>query len=606
MVRITRGFAKRYVGTFAAIGLLATVMWLDLTWRDLKHRKDSEVIKLASGQDTLAHQIILSAHRLASANNPATRAEARSRLLEAADGIEETENALLDGEERLGLPSELAEFSARILREGSDPIDGQIRRFVAAARSLAARADAALSEDDLDLAYVVGFGAANLVESLDVMTARLQRREEGANRYEEAQRTVAWLLIMALLLSTALLVFRPMEQRIRSTIRELQAAKESSAASEARYRSLYNRTPAMLCSIDDAGRIVSVSDYWLEFSGYRADEVVGRQWSDFLTQGSRGAMEVAHPRSLRSGICSGVDYRFIKKDGRTVDVLLSAVAEHDEGDHTAGALVVLVDVTSHKRAERVLRRRTEATRLLRAIACAANEATTVEDALEAAIRHIVEFQKWPVGHAFLVAHEPTRLVSTGFWHLADSERFRPFRELTESMTWEPGVGLPGRVLADGRPAWTVDITEDPDCARKGPLGLKGGFAFPIRVADETIAVLEFFSAEAADADDELLEMVANIGVTLGRTVERWRAQEMLRKERNFISAVLDTAAALVFVLDRNGRIVQFNKACETLTGYHSIEVLDRPIWDFLIAPEQVDSVRELFAGFASRAALERT
>ena len=41
----------------------------------------------------------------------------------------------------------------------------------------------------------------------------------------------------------------------------------------------------------------------------------------------------------------------------------------------------------------------------------------------------------------------------------------------------------------------------------------------------------------------------------------------LRKERDFISAVLSTAGALVVVLDRQGRIVRFNRACEKLTGY---------------------------------------
>jgi len=49
--------------------------------------------------------------------------------------------------------------------------------------------------------------------------------------------------------------------------------------------------------------------------------------------------------------------------------------------------------------------------------------------------------------------------------------------------------------------------------------------------------------------------------------ERVHAQEAVRKERDFSTAVLDTAGALVVVLDREGRITRFNRACEAMTGY---------------------------------------
>lgn len=84
-----------------------------------------------------------------------------------------------------------------------------------------------------------------------------------------------------------------------------------------------------------------------------------------------------------------------------------------------------------------------------------------------------------------------------------------------------------------------------------------------------------------------------IGTMLDIT-ERLRAEEALQAERNFVSAILDTAGALVVVLDREGRIVRFNRACERVTGYSADEVMGRAIWDFLILPEEVDEVRATF------------
>jgi PAS domain S-box-containing protein len=73
------------------------------------------------------------------------------------------------------------------------------------------------------------------------------------------------------------------------------------------------------------------------------------------------------------------------------------------------------------------------------------------------------------------------------------------------------------------------------------------------------------------------------------------AEEALRKERDFTSAVLSTAGALVVVLDRNGRIVRFNKACERATGYSFDEVKGRHFWNLLLIPEEVDDVKAVFA-----------
>ena len=63
--------------------------------------------------------------------------------------------------------------------------------------------------------------------------------------------------------------------------------------------------------------------------------------------------------------------------------------------------------------------------------------------------------------------------------------------------------------------------------------------------------------------------------------ERRQANEELKKERDFTSAVLDIVGAQVVVLDREGRIVRFNRACESLTGYSFQEVRGKHMWEIL-------------------------
>lgn len=76
--------------------------------------------------------------------------------------------------------------------------------------------------------------------------------------------------------------------------------------------------------------------------------------------------------------------------------------------------------------------------------------------------------------------------------------------------------------------------------------------------------------------------------------KRRRAEDELRRERNFVNAVLDTAGALVVVLDLEGRIIRFNRACEEITGYAFKEVVNKKFWGIFLLPEEVDMVMERF------------
>ncbi|MGF1482099.1 MAG: PAS domain S-box protein [Cyanophyceae cyanobacterium] len=126
--------------------------------------------------------------------------------------------------------------------------------------------------------------------------------------------------------------------------------------SETRYHDLYNKIPAMLHSINRHGRLISVSDYWLETLGYTRSEVIGRYSVEFLTAASRRyAEEEALPQFFQTGICRDISYQMVKKDGEVIDVLLSAVAERDQSGQIVRTLAVAVDITERKRWEEYFR-----------------------------------------------------------------------------------------------------------------------------------------------------------------------------------------------------------------------------------------------------------
>ena len=90
-----------------------------------------------------------------------------------------------------------------------------------------------------------------------------------------------------------------------------------------------------------------------------------------------------------------------------------------------------------------------------------------------------------------------------------------------------------------------------------------------------------------------LSMVAN---RLAAEVERKWADDRLREERNFTTAVLNNAGPLIMVMDSQGRIVQFNKTCERLTGLSHKEVIGSHVWEIGMGDDNGgrDYLKELF------------
>ena len=104
-------------------------------------------------------------------------------------------------------------------------------------------------------------------------------------------------------------------------------------------------------------------------------------------------------------------------------------------------------------------------------------------------------------------------------------------------------------------------------------------------------------AMAAGASDYLVKGqidAPSLERTIRYAIDQKNSESQLRQQTQFVSAVLDTAGALVVVLDRIGRIVRFNRACEEMTGYAASEVTNHFLWDKVLSPAEGGRVRTLF------------
>jgi PAS domain S-box-containing protein len=123
-----------------------------------------------------------------------------------------------------------------------------------------------------------------------------------------------------------------------------------------KYRELYRSTPAMLHTVDGDGNIVTATDHWLQKMGYRREEVVGRPIMDFFTEAERKRFAEGHLQELLDqGDFNNEPRQVLTRDGKVLDLVVSAIGHRDANGKVDRMLVASKDITDRLRAERELR-----------------------------------------------------------------------------------------------------------------------------------------------------------------------------------------------------------------------------------------------------------
>ena len=145
-----------------------------------------------------------------------------------------------------------------------------------------------------------------------------------------------------------LFTFMDLEPR-REAERELQEARSQTQAD---FEALYTETPVALHALDAEGRIITVSNRWLELLQFEREEVVGRPITDFMTSAAKAIYRgdrASIPASAR--VTNDIEYQFVKKSGSVVDLVVSTRTGQDRQGTLVRTTAVLTDVTDRKHSE---------------------------------------------------------------------------------------------------------------------------------------------------------------------------------------------------------------------------------------------------------------
>jgi PAS domain S-box-containing protein len=408
--------------------------------------------------------------------------------------------------------------------------------------------------DTIELRKTKGFEAAMAVVTADLGTRLMdQMRARIAEMEQEEQDLLAKvqakmvmhnrITISAFVLASFLagLGLIAALYRLPKELREQQLAEE-------RFRSMVEAAQTGMVMVDQTGSMVMVNKLVEQQFGYLREELLGQKIEMLVPEryrtqhgDQRGRFSQA-PTARAMG--AGLDLSGLRRDGTEfpVEIGLNPI-QTSEG---VQVLASIVDITERRQSERAIRHSEERYRRLVEVS---------PDAIFVNRGDRVVFIN-DQGVKLFGAMTPDDILGKSPLELIHPDDHAAVRARIQQ-------------LVEG--CETVPLVEEKIVRLDG------------RVVDVETSAARFIDHEGM-----------GIQMVLRDISERKRADQTLQKERDFIDAVLETAGALVVVLDRDGRILRFNRACEQTTGYSSEEVVGRHAWDLFVIPDEVDAVKAVF------------
>lgn len=135
---------------------------------------------------------------------------------------------------------------------------------------------------------------------------------------------------------------------------EKEASQEALQASEARYRSFFEKVKVGIATEKD-GTLISVNPEFCKLMGYEEEELVGMRPSNFVHPDELERVQMEFQEAMRNPLASReISHRAITKSGKIIDLLITFAPLKEEVKNDEEIIVTMINLTPMKKAEEAL------------------------------------------------------------------------------------------------------------------------------------------------------------------------------------------------------------------------------------------------------------
>ena len=404
--------------------------------------------------------------------------------------------------------------------------------------------------------YVTSFPVSR-VRGFEILCRRKDATTFPAMVYLSAVRNTEGALTGLLAIATDLTATKRAEHALRE--------------SEERYRDLFENSQEMIATLSPRAKYLYVNPAWQTCFGKSAaafESLISFEaaFPPEMQANAAGLFD----RALRGERIDRANLRVQDSNGMYRELEASLSCRQDRGEPVS-VRCIFRDVTAQYQRERRLA-------MQLAVSQVVGESTTSDEALPAMLESLGTNLGFDMAGLWFVSSDHHCRYLAG-WYAPD-RACTEFHRDSIGRVLQKGKDLPGQIWAAESPCWIEDLQDDSNFLRASSAktdGLITGWGVPVRVGNQVIAVVEFFSRQKQREDTEMMATVetvcASIGQFMARSAQESRLEELNRQKESILNSVADG----IFGTDSAGRIVFVNPAAASMLGAHAFDLIGRTV-----------------------------
>jgi len=350
--------------------------------------------------------------------------------------------------------------------------------------------------------------------------------------------------------------------------------------SEKRFYMLFRNSPLPYQSLDENGFLLDVNPAWLECLGYSKDEVIGKNFSEFLSPNYGEHFKKNFPLFKSAGEIHDVQFQMKHKDGSHIFVSYEGKIGYDELGHFKQTHCIFQDITerisTQERIDKLYRLYTTLSQINQSIV----RIKSRKELFKTICNVCVEYGKFQMAWIGIIDDQTGNIIPVEY--SGDEKGY--LKKISLNIKESPSLHKPSLMSIEKGECNVIDDIEKDLNSEWRDEALKRNYqslaSIPFKLNGKILGILYIYSSKPYFFIEEEIDLVKEIGLDISFALDSIKTEEekkltknaLIKSEKNYRELV-DNSLVAIYKTNLDGDILFANDSMAKMFHYERVDEL---------------------------------